>query len=135
LPTDTLNFSGTISGSLSASHSNITNTFTGPTSQTTVLGGNTYAVTIGPFSPPGPPSSTNVGSISAFVAVTAPSGGNPGGNPPPPDSEHPDPPTALLARLGVSFRGLASWRHRTNGHPIAWPGRARHRRRSSPDSG
>ncbi len=111
LATDTLSFGGTVNGTLSSSHSNITNTFSGPTTQTSVLGGNTYTVTIGPFSPPGPPSSTTVGSISAFVSVLGPQGGGGGGGGGSVGGA-PEPSTAVLSCLGISFLGLSSWRRR-----------------------
>ena len=124
LSTGTLVFSGMLNGTLSTSNSNVTNTFTGATTQSLVLGDHTYDVTIGPFAPPGLPSSTNSGSISAFVAVSGPGGTPPPpgegpppppvGNPPPPVSNQPEPSTALLSCLGVSFLGLASWRRRKN---------------------
>ena len=40
-----------------------------PTVQALTLGGNKYTVTIGPYSPAGPPSASNAGSIAAHVDV------------------------------------------------------------------
>ena len=67
----TLTFSGKLTGTFSANNSDLTNVFNSPTVQSLVLGGNTYMVTIGPYSPAGPPSASNAGSIAAFVEVTA----------------------------------------------------------------
>lgn len=51
--TSTLNFSGRMTGTFSTdNYANILNTFTSPSVQTLVVGGNTYTVSIGPFSPP-----------------------------------------------------------------------------------
>lgn len=98
-------FTGLLTGTFSASNSNITNTFTSPTTESMVLGGNTYTVTIGPFSPPGPPSTTNItGSIAAYVQVTPGSGTG--------VQDVPEPSTMLLAGLGLSFLGGAAWRKR-----------------------
>src|SRR5262249_21431147 len=67
--TGTLTFSGKLSGSFSKDSANITNQFNTPTVQTLFLGNNSYTVSIGPYSPPGPPDSTNLGSIAAHVDV------------------------------------------------------------------
>src|SRR5262245_58283790 len=65
----TLTFTGVFSGTLSKDNADISTRFTNPTTQTLALGGNTYDVTIGDYAPPGPPSSSNSGSIGAHVAV------------------------------------------------------------------
>jgi hypothetical protein len=96
----TLTFSGKLSGSFSKDSANITNAFTGLTQQTLDLGGNAYVVTIGPYSPPGPPDSTNLGSIAAHVdvskIVTV--------------ASVPEPSTLLLGLFGLSSAGAISWR-------------------------
>jgi hypothetical protein len=102
----TMTFTGKLSGTFSANNSNITNVFNSPTVGSLVLGGNTYTVTIGPYSPPGPPSASNAGSIAAFVAVTPGNGGGVG------VQDVPEPSTMLLAGLGLSFLGGAAWRKR-----------------------
>jgi hypothetical protein len=91
----TLTSTGFFDGTLSASSSNLSNTFTGATTQTLVLGDNTYEVTIGPFAPPGPPTSGLFGAISAHVRV---------------ENHAPEPSSLVLGGLGLSFLGLASWR-------------------------
>jgi PEP-CTERM motif len=103
----TLTFTGKLTGTFSASNSDLTNVFTSASTQTLDLGGNTYKVTIGPFSPPGPPlASSTPGSIAAHVEVTSDSGGGVG------VQDVPEPSTMLLAGLGgLSFLG-AAWRKR-----------------------
>jgi hypothetical protein len=66
----TLAFNGQFNGTLTADSSNITNTFTGDTTQKLVLGDHLYTVTIGPYSAPGPPGAVNSGSIAARAEVT-----------------------------------------------------------------
>lgn len=65
----TITFSGQIDGWLTAQSSLLRNTFTGQTTQELVLAGNRYTVTIGPYTPPGIPGSTNSGSIASLVSV------------------------------------------------------------------
>jgi hypothetical protein len=96
----TLTFNGVFNGTFSSGHASIQNQFTGPTLQTLNLGGNRYIVTMGTYTPPGPPSATNAGSISANVFVNE---SPPGPGPAP----TPEPPSVLLACLGLSFAGLA----------------------------
>jgi PEP-CTERM motif len=105
--TDTMNFSGKLGGTFSAANSNITNTFNSPTSYTWTAGtnGNVYMVSLVGYTPPGPPTASNAGSISAFVQVTA---GNGNGH----SSGTPEPSTLVLSCLGLGFAGLASWRKR-----------------------
>ena len=100
-----LTFTGVLSGTFSTTSSNVTNQFTGETTQTIVLGGHTYTVTIGPYAPPGPPSASNAGTISAHVQVDD-SGSGGGGN------NNPEPSTLVLSGLGASFLAFASWRKR-----------------------
>jgi hypothetical protein len=104
----TATFTGKLSGTFSANNSNLTNVFNSPTVDALVLGGNTYTVTIGPYSPPGPPTASNAGSIAAFVAVTPGAGGGGGVG----VQDVPEPSTMLLAGLGLSFLGGAAWRKR-----------------------
>lgn len=109
--TDTMTFGGKLSGSFSASNSNITNQFTGQTSFTWLApaapGSTTrdqFVVTLTGYTPPGPPSASNAGSISAHVQVTPQVGTSGTGTP--------EPSTLVLSCLGLSFAGLASWRKR-----------------------
>ena len=63
-------FSGKLNGTFSALSADVENVFLGDTSKTLELGNNHYVVSIGPYTPPGPPSSDNRGSIGAHVNVT-----------------------------------------------------------------
>ncbi len=98
-------FSGQLGGFFSAGNANVTNQFTGTTSYNwTAPSGNVYTVTVGNFTPPGPPTATNAGSISVHVAVTSGEGHIGGGAP--------EPSTLLLSCLGLGFASAASWRKR-----------------------
>lgn len=100
----TLTFQGQLGGTFSAGNANVTNTFTGTTAYNwTAPNGNKYTVTVGNFTPPGPPTASNAGSISVHVAVTSGSGTIASG---------PEPSTLLLSCLGLGFAGAASWRKR-----------------------
>jgi hypothetical protein len=102
-------FKGYFSGAFSTTSSNVANTFTGETTMTLKLGGHVFTITIGPYAPPGPPSASNAGTISAHVAVDEDNGGGDGGG----DGGHaPEPSTLVLSFLGASFLGVASWRKR-----------------------
>src|SRR5262249_54232243 len=95
---------GVFNGSISAGSSRLGFTLTGPRVQTLVLGNDVYTITLGRYAPPGPPGSQNSGSIAAFVSVRDGT------------AHAPEPPTALLACLGVSCLGLVSWRRWARGH-------------------
>jgi hypothetical protein len=99
-------FTGKLSGTFSKDSANITNAFSGALTQVLSLGVNTYTVTIGPYSPPGPPSASNFGSIAAHVDIQ---GGVVTGE------KSPEPSTMLLSCLGVSLAGAAGWRKRRAG--------------------
>jgi hypothetical protein len=101
----TLTFTGKLSGNFSANNSNITNLFTGQTSQTVTLGKYDYTVSTVAYTPPGPPSASNSGSISAHVNVQPHGGPVSGGT-------TPEPSTMVLSVLGLSFAGAARWRQR-----------------------
>jgi hypothetical protein len=130
----TLHFGGLFNGILSSTYANVKNAFTGQTTQTLTLGGDLFTVSIGPYSPPGIPSSKNAGSIAAHVDVTPATSPPPEPPPPPPSPPPPSPPppepppspppspqsapepsTLLLSGLGLSYLGLASWRRRSHG--------------------
>jgi len=99
----TLTFTGKLSGTFSANNSNITNAFTGQTTQTVTLGKYDYTVSMVAYTPPGPPSASNSGSMSAHVNVAPSSTGG---------ATTPEPSTMVLSFLGLSFAGAAGWRKR-----------------------
>lgn len=99
-------FTGKLSGTFSSSNSNITDTFTGQTSYTwTAPSGNQYTVALTGYTPPGPPTASNAGSISAHVTVGPHISGGGG-------TGTPEPSSLVLSCLGLGFAGLASWRKR-----------------------
>jgi hypothetical protein len=103
----TLSWNGKLTGTFSKESSNLNNAFdpSTPLTRTVTLGDNDYTVTMGPYSPPGPPSASNAGSIGAHVDVNA--------TPiPGPVEEVPEPSTLLLSGLGLSILGAARWRQR-----------------------
>jgi hypothetical protein len=110
----TLTFSGKLSGTFSAGNSLLTAVFSTPTTKSITLGQDTYTVTIGPYSPPGPPSASNAGSIAAHVDVTGVSGGGGGGGPGPGPgvNDVPEPSSVLLSCMGLTFLGGAAGRKR-----------------------
>jgi hypothetical protein len=71
-------------------------------------------VTIGNYAPPGPPTASNAGSISAHVAVNEitppPLPPPPPPPPPPPTGQAPEPSTLLLSCMGLLGLGAASWK-------------------------
>ena len=97
-----LTFNGKLSGTFSKDSANITNQFSSPLTQTLLLGNNSYTVNIGPYSPPGPPDSTNFGSIAAHVSVSTLAI----------TEVAPEPSSLLLALFGLSGAGAFSWRKR-----------------------
>jgi hypothetical protein len=100
-----LTFKGEFNGTISALNSDLTNTFTNATTQSITLGKTLFTVTMGQFTPPAPPGAQNSGSISAVALVKVSSGGGTTGG-----STTPEPSTAVMAGLGLSFLGLVSWR-------------------------
>ncbi len=98
-------FAGKLSGTLSSLNALIDNAFIGAKTKELILGGNTYDITIGPYVPPGPPKSNNLGSIGAHVDVT--SGIH--------VTDAPEPSTVVLSCLGgLGLFGFSTrnWRRR-----------------------
>jgi hypothetical protein len=101
--TGVVTFTGELDGTAWKHGSNITNTFTGPLTQTITLGNDVYTVTLGAYLPPGPPGRKNKGGIDAMIAVVPLSGSPPA---------TPEPSTLALAGLGLTLTGFAAWRKR-----------------------
>jgi hypothetical protein len=102
----TLMFTGKLGGSFSSLNANVTNMFTGKSTDTVNLGGNTYTVSMTGYTPPGPPTANNAGSISAHVTVAPTNGTGHGAG------GAPEPSSLVLSCLGLTLAGAASWRKR-----------------------
>jgi hypothetical protein len=117
--TATLTFTGKLSGTFSATNANVTNAFTGNSTQDVVLGNFDYKVSFptAVYAPPGPPGASNAGSISALVTVSLANvhGGGGGGGP----QTVPEPSAFDLAGFAVAALGLAGWRRRGRVAPLA----------------
>jgi hypothetical protein len=100
--TGSLTFTGQLQGMFAHDFAGITNHFTVLTKSIT-LGNDLFTVSMIAYSPPGPPSQHNLGSITSHVDVApAISGG--GGTP--------EPASLLLGGIGLTFFGGAAWRAR-----------------------
>jgi hypothetical protein len=62
-------FTGEFNGQVTSDSSNVGILFTGHNTQSLTLGEHLYTVTMDAYAPPGPPGSTNVGSIGAHATV------------------------------------------------------------------
>ena len=105
-----LAFTGEFSGKVTTDSSNVSILFTGHNTQSLTLGQNLYTVTMDAYAPPGPPGSSNVGSIGAHATVTVQSL-----SPPP---SLPEPSSILLAVMALPAGVL--WKRRRQGsrpHP------------------
>jgi hypothetical protein len=91
--TGTAAFTGVFNGTLTAMSSNITNTFTGPTTAVLDLGSNQYTITLTAYTPPGPTGSINAGAIGARATIVV----NPIGI----VEDTPEPSAAILAAFGI----------------------------------
>ncbi len=110
-----LTFSAVFNGTMTASSANVRTTFTSPLRGFAVLGRNIYTVTIASYTPPGPPSSTNDGTIGAFVSVNPVSA--------------PEPSGLMLAWMGLAGTlGFGVRRRAVTGSPPA--GRRHHAKAS-----
>ena len=88
-----LTFAGVFGGTISKLTSDISNTFTGPTTQTLTLGHNRYTVTIDAYTPPAPPNADNLGAIGAHAQVSVC------------PVQSPEPSTLVLAGLALAVVG------------------------------
>jgi hypothetical protein len=103
----TLTFGGIFDGSISKLTSNLTNVFTGQTTQTLHLGSNLYTVTIGPYTPPEPPDGMRLGAIGAHAQVDVR------------PTSSPEPSSLLLAGLAVTTLGLVVGQRRLAAYGLA----------------
>jgi hypothetical protein len=109
-----MTFTGVLSGTFSSGNAEVGNTFTGQLTQTwTASNGDVFTVSISPnaYVHPGPPKSTDVGSIGAHVDVQAGSHGGGGGG----GGNNPEPSTLILAGFGGLSLGTACWARRRRG--------------------
>jgi hypothetical protein len=96
-------FPGLLNGLVSKGpDNNVRLSFTGPTTQEMVLGQNRYTVHLGPYVPPGPLDSGQLGSLDAQVNVSPASGPN----------ATPEPSCLVLAGMGLVTVAGAAWRKR-----------------------
>jgi hypothetical protein len=102
--TGSLTFTGQLQGKFSQFNALVTNTVTSPFTQSILLGYTTFIVTLDSYTPPGPPSQGNFGSIGATVELSSLK----------PSEKTPEPSTMALAGLGAGIAGLAAWRRRRN---------------------
>jgi hypothetical protein len=100
----TLTFTGEINGDLGAAFSRLTNTFTGPATETIVLGQHRYTASNLTFSPPGIPGAVNAGSISAHATITVVS-----------VEQLPEPASLALSGFGMFLLGVVRWQFRRRG--------------------
>lgn len=99
-----LTFSGHFSGTISGTSAHVHLAFPSPETQSLTLGGNTYTVSMGTYTPPGPPGASNVGSLNATISVSPGSGTI--------SSSTPEPSALMLAGLALPWLGLCGWRKR-----------------------
>jgi hypothetical protein len=103
----TLNFTGSLNGSLTATASSVVASFAPVTSNSITFDGHTYSVTIPPLSLD-PPTSPQQDILAKVFVTNASSGGTP--PPPPPHTNGtPEPTSLLLAGLGLSCFGAERW--------------------------
>jgi hypothetical protein len=99
-------FGGKLGGTFSATNSKVTNTFTDQLQKwTDPKTGDEFTVKLSSYTPPGPPTDTNAGGITALVSVKAGDGVISGGS-------NPEPSTIVLSCLGLSLAGFSTWRKR-----------------------
>jgi hypothetical protein len=110
----TLHFTGSLTGTLTATTSTVVDSFTPVTSNSLTLDGHTYTVKI-PTVTLAPPTSPQQNVIASVSVANALPGGTPPppSSPPPPTTSTPEPTSLLLGSLGFScFGGRCWWKRR-----------------------
>jgi hypothetical protein len=100
--TRTLTFHGTLAGTFSSESANVTNQFTGTTSQAVTFGKDStvrFTVQMIAYTPPGPPQQANAGSLAAHVTIENVQPNN-----------VPEPSALVLSGMGLTFLGGAAVR-------------------------
>lgn len=100
--TSYIDFTGKLQGKFSQLNATVTNSFLGTTTQTATIGSTVFTVTLAYYTPPGPPSQGNLGSIGANVQVS------PGLRP----ASVPEPSSLILGGIGLGAFGLTAWKRR-----------------------
>lgn len=113
----TLHFTGSLTGTLTATTSTVVDSFTPVTSNSLTLDGHTYTVKIPTVTLAAPTSPQ--ANVLASVSVANAGGGVPSSpppppppppsSPPPPSNSTPEPTSLLLCSLGISILGLGRW--------------------------
>jgi hypothetical protein len=105
----TLNFTGALNGSLTATSSSIVASFSPVTTNSMTFDGHTYTVTIPSLTLAAPTSPQQNIMASVSVADASPGGVTPSTPPPPPSNGTPEPTSLLLGCLGFSCFGAGCW--------------------------
>ncbi|NBO90866.1 MAG: PEP-CTERM sorting domain-containing protein [Planctomycetia bacterium] len=107
LHTGSHTFTGKLSGTFSSEASNVKNSFDPGSGSFVVfqLGSYDFTVRMDAYTPPGPPSAVQTGSISAHVEVSL-------RDTPPVVTETPEPGTMVLGGLALTCIGGVAWRKR-----------------------
>ena len=106
----TLHFTGSLTGTLTATTSTLVDSFTPVTSNSLTLDGRTYTVKI-PTVTLAPPTSPQQNVMASVSVTNALPGGTPPppSSPPPPTTSTPEPTSLLLGSLGFSCFGAGCW--------------------------
>jgi hypothetical protein len=104
LATTNVTFTGKLTGPFSSENTSVANMFGPNSTQTVLLNGYFFKVSLIAYTPPGPPDQVNAGSIAAHVSITE--------NVDPAEGQTPEPGTMLLSGLGLTFLGGFAWRNK-----------------------
>jgi hypothetical protein len=106
----TLHFTGSLTGTMTATTSTVVDSFTPVTSNSLTLDGHTYTVNI-PTVTLAPPTSPQQNVMASVSVTNALPGGTPPPppSPPPPTNSTPEPTSLLIGSLGFSCFGAGCW--------------------------